>query len=183
MIVLDNLGQYRRGRIWINDLPDNKYKVIDKLTTSVELKQSIHIKPSSLALELLLSRRDMSNYAFLGVKFIPNKEKRVNISVDVSLDEDELLNDHIAMKSDNVFVGIPTEYAEAVLSTAKKVIEEISQFSSGDLEFYIGAHGEVGSSKLSFSKVAEIIIKLMIVEPDIKSVNQIEDLVSSYLKS
>ncbi|SYX81803.1 hypothetical protein [Paenibacillus alvei] len=181
MIILDNLGQFRRGRIWINDLPEMRYKVVDNLTSSVKVKPKNYTRPTSLALELLLSRRDMSNYALLGVKFIPGNDDRVNITVNVGEDEDELLNDNIAMKSDNVFVGIPLEYAEAVLNSAKNVIEETSQFPSGDLEFYIGAHGESGSSKFSFSKVTEVIVKLLISAPESKNTNELETFVSSNL--
>lgn len=180
MIILDNLGRFQLGRIWINDVPEIKYKEINKLTSAVEVKEIINMEPCRMALELLLSRRDISNYAFIGVKYIPNKEKNLNISVYVSEDEGEILDDNIAMKSDNVFIGIPNEYAETVLSTANKVIEGLPQFSSGDLEFYIGAHGEVGSSKLSFSKVTELIIKLLVIEREgIKSLNQIEELISN----
>ncbi|WCF08136.1 hypothetical protein NDS46_28410 [Paenibacillus thiaminolyticus] len=181
MIILDNLGQFRRGRLWVNDMPELRYKVVDKLTSSIEVKQKKYIRPTSLALEMLLSPRDMSNYAFLGVKFIPNNDNRVNITVNVGEDEDELLNDNIAMKSDRVFVGIPCEYAEAILNTSKNVIEETLQFPSGDLEFYIGAHGESGSSKFSFSKVTEVILKLLIGEPESKNVEQLETFISNSL--
>lgn len=181
MITLNNLGQNRRGRIWIKDLPELEYKVIDKISTSIQLQQNNDIKPSQLALELLLSRRDMSNYAFLGVRFTPKNGNKVNICVHVGIDEDEPLDDHIAKKSDRVFVGIPWEYAEEIIISAKKVIQEISQFPSGDLEFYLGAHSEVGSSKMTFSKVTEIILGLLITEPDSSDVNKIERIVSSYL--
>lgn len=39
MIILDNLGQFRRGRLWVNDMPELRYKVVDKLTSSIEVKQ------------------------------------------------------------------------------------------------------------------------------------------------
>ncbi len=93
----------------------------------------------SIALELLLSRRDMSNYAFLGIKFTPKNIKSLNIRVNISLDEDEILSDNIAMKSDTVFLGIPNEYAEAIIDTTNKVVREHSLFSCGDLEFFYGS--------------------------------------------
>lgn len=86
---------------------------------------------------MLLSPRDMSNYAFLGVKFIPNNDNRVNITVNVGEDEDELLNDNIAMKSDRVFVGIPCEYAEAVLNTAKMLLKKHCSFRVVILSFIL----------------------------------------------
>ncbi|MGE7090718.1 hypothetical protein ACQKII_04525 [Lysinibacillus sp. NPDC048646] len=157
MIALANLGQNKKGKLWVNDLPDLNYKIINRLTTSIDIEKSMYIKPTSIALELLLSRRDMSNYAFLGIKFMPKNIKNLNIRVNISSEEDEILSDNIAMKSDTVFLGIPNEYAEAIIDTTNKVVREHSLFPCGDLDFFIGAHGEIGSSKFSFSKVTESI--------------------------
>ena len=45
----------------------------------------------------------------------------------------------------------------------------------------MGGHGKIGSSKFSFSKVTEILLKLLIIELENKSINQIENLVKSGL--
>ncbi|MFY0517977.1 hypothetical protein ACOMCU_09100 [Lysinibacillus sp. UGB7] len=181
MIALDNLGQNKKGKLWVNNLPDLNYEIINRLTTSINIENCMYIKPTSIALELLLSKRDMNNYAFLGMKFTPENIKSLNIRVNTSLDLDEILSDNIAMKSDTIFLGIPNEYAEAIIDTTNKVVREHSLFPCGDLEFFMGAHGEIGSSKFSFSKVTEILLKLLIIEAENKSINQIENLVKSGL--
>lgn len=177
MIILKNLGQYRKGKLWINELPIMDYDIIDKLELSLTIKNGMEVKPCSLALELLLSPRQVSNYAFLGVDFTPNNENKLEITVRISCDEGEILEDNIASQSDEVHIGLPKEYGQAILRGAQKTLNEIPNFSGGTLNFNIGAHGLIGSSQLSFSKVAEIIIKLLIIDPNNSDENQLEDVI------
>lgn len=177
MIILNNLGQYRKGRLWINDLPKMVYDHIDSLELSLTINKGLEVKECSLALELLLSPRQVSNYAFLGVDFIPNNGNKLEISVSTSQDEGEILENTIASQSDEVHNGLPKEYGQAILRSVQKTLDEIDKFSGGTLNFNIGAHGLVGSSQLSFSKVAEIIIKLLTIDPNTADESQLEDII------
>ncbi|MDP5275122.1 hypothetical protein [Chengkuizengella axinellae] len=177
MINLKNLGHYRKGKLWINDLPRMDYDNIDRIELLLTINKGLKIKPCSLALELLLSPRQVSNYAFLGVDFIPNNENKLVITVCVSHDEGEKLDNNIASSSDEVHIGLPKEYGEAILSSVQKTLSEIPNFSGGILNFNIGAHGLVGSSQLSFSKVTEIIVKLLAIDPNISDDYQLEDVI------
>lgn len=177
MIILNNLGQYRRGKLWVNDLPRMDYDCIDILELSLTINKGLELKPCNLALELLLSSRQVSNYAFLGAEFIPNSGDKLEVAISVGNDEGEVLEDNIASQLDEVHIGLPNEYGQAILRSVQKTLDELPNFSGGVLNFNIGAHGLVGSSQLSFSKVTEIIIKLLASDPNSSDENKLEDVI------
>ena len=181
MIILENLGQYRKGRLWIDKLPNLPFKASEKVQTNVKVNTGLDLKPIALAVEVLLSPRHVSNYAFLGVKFTPNQGNELNVYVHVTGDEGVVMHDNIAFKSDEVHVGLPYEYADAILKNARNIIEVLPQFSGGILEFCIAAHGLIGSSQASFAKAAEIIINLLITDLNQSDENKLKQIVANSL--
>lgn len=169
MITLDNLGGLMKGRLWINTSPNLPCKTNKTLSITIEANNESRINLTSIVLEILLLPRHISNYALLGAKFTPNIGKSLHIRVSVSKFDGELLKDSIAMPEDEVRIGIPEEYSQTIIDTAKNVANRIGGLPSGVLEFYVGAHGYVGSSNQIFSKVTSVILKLMTVNLDVES--------------
>jgi hypothetical protein len=181
MIELDNLGGFRKGRLWINSLPELTSKVIKVLTSSVN-SENHKWNSKAIALELLLAPREISNYAFLGVKYIPSEDSYLNIEVRVSEYEGALLTDTIALSTDEVHVGIPEEYAETIMATVKDYLKNYG-LSSGTLLFDLGAHGHVGSSKIIFSKTTKILMSLLGKNLNDTTVNEYKEMIASELMS
>lgn len=161
MIILDNLGKYRKGRLWVGQMPRIESTTVEVLRRSINETEKIQLNSSNIALELFLPPREISNYAFLGAMYTPNNGEKLEIRVKVSNANDKIFENSIALSSDEVHVGIPKDYAEAIVDSAEKTIKEIIRFSPGVLEFSIGAHGYIGSSKYIFSKTTEIILNIM----------------------
>lgn len=181
MIVLDNLGKYRKGKLWKNQMPNIESTVIEILRKSIYETERIQWESSNIALELLLAPREVSNYALLGATYIPNGGEKLEIRVKVSAGDDKLFEDAIALSCDEVHVGIPKDYAEAIVNATEKTIREIKSFSPGVLEFSIGAHGYVGSSKLIFSKITDIILKIMSKNPSEFSEDELKEFILTEL--
>jgi len=174
MIILDNLEKHRRGRVWTDEMPNISYDVIQQLHSFIEIKSNSKIRATNLALELSLPR-GASNYALVGFRYVPTKNKVVEIKVNVSSNTGEIINDTTASQIDQVHVGMPLEYANVVLNTARSVIQEINDYPSGILEFNLGAHALIGSSQVIFSKITSIIIKLLCKNPSIMSSEEIKN--------
>lgn len=174
MITLDNLGEFKKGRLWINTSPNIQCKTNNTLKINIETNNVAKIKITNIALEVLLIPRHISNYALLGAKFTPGIGKALQIQVDISQYDGEITKDSIAMPEDEVHVGIPEEYSQTIIETAQKVIKERGGLPSGVLEFYVGAHGYVGSSKQIFSKITSVILKLMTINLDAGLVEEIK---------
>ncbi|TCS96769.1 hypothetical protein [Hazenella coriacea] len=177
MIMLENLGSYRKGRLWVKNMPRINYTVIDQIYSTLPVEKGLVLSPCNLALETLFSPRQVSNYAFLGVNFTPNDGEIIEITINTSLDEGRILEDHIAFQSDEVYMGIPYEYGEAILSSVQETLLDIQTFSGGKLNFHMGAYGQVGTSQRSFSKTTEIMIRLLTINPYIADEKQLEEMI------
>ncbi len=161
MIVLDNLGDLRRGRIWINEKP--KIKSVSK--EIIELKIGNAIKCAcdiqSICIELFLGPRDISNYGLLGVELLDNNSNQLNLIMNVSDVDESIYYENLAMQTDEVHIGIPRIYAKSILNVSEKIFKESDRIPAVDLTFGIGAHGYVGSSQLIFTILTKIIISLL----------------------
>jgi len=159
MINLDNLGGHQKGRLWINDFPEIKIKTIDTIQKTVEGVEDISKCSKSVVLELLLPR-NASNYALLGVTYTPLNSKKLDIVINVGTADDVVLKDNIAFTSDEVHIGIPAEYALTIIDSAVDTLKDL-EFPSGILFFDVAAHGHVGSSKMIFSRVTKMLVKII----------------------
>ncbi|WP_055666130.1 hypothetical protein [Desnuesiella massiliensis] len=175
MIILDNLGEFRKGRLWINTFPNFQCTTIKTIKTIVESNNCNKINIYNITLELLLMPRHTSNYGLLGAKFTPTNKGLLEIQVDVSQYNGDITKDSIAMPEDEVHVGIPEEYAHSIMQTSISVIKEIGGLPSGILQFNLGAHGYVGSSILIFSKITSAILKLMTKKVDVDLIREIKE--------
>ncbi|VBB09156.1 Hypothetical protein LUCI_4442 [Lucifera butyrica] len=159
MIKLDNLGGYKRGRLWINDFPGFESKIIDTIHRTFVGAKEIPRCNKSVVLEILLPR-NASNYALLGATFIPLVGGTLDVKINIGVHDDAVLKDNIAFTSDEVHVGIPKEYAFAVMDSVAETLDD-SEFPPGILFFDVGAHSDVGSSRMIFSRVTKILIKII----------------------
>jgi hypothetical protein len=159
MIMLNNLEGYKKGRIWINNPPNIRSNSVDKVVKSIETKKNLTWKEKYIAIELLLSPRQASSYAFIGAKYTPSTNDKLEIIVNISGFNDSVMVDNIALSTDEVHVGIPKDYALTIINAAIEKTNELN-FPSGHLYFNIGAHGHVGSSKTSFRTATIVIMEL-----------------------
>lgn len=170
MITLKNLGRFRKGRIWTNEAPELEYETIEVLRETVDVTSLKRWDEKNLIFELSLPRNS-SNYALLGLKYIPDNEKVLKVEIKVGRSDDVLLENNIAQIVDEVHVGIPEEYARAILEYTKENSKEID-VPPGTLMFDVGAHGYVGSSQAIFLSVTKILLN--IIDKDLKSISEDE---------
>lgn len=182
MIKLDNLGGFKKGRIWIGEMPNIKGSVIDIVKSSFEVTNQQQWEHKAIAIELLLAPREISNYALIGAKYIPSNNGNLEIKVNISSFDDTILLDNIALSTDEVHMGIPKEYALSIASIAKEKSIELN-YPMGSLVFDIGAHGHVGSSKMVFSTVTKVLMGLLSMNVLEKSYEELNEIVSNLLKS
>ncbi len=180
MITL-NLGGFREGRLWINEKPNITMEVIDSLVESVDVSNFQQWEEKNIVLELFLAPRDVSNYAMLGVKYIPTDTQKLNILVNITGFNGDILKDNIALLTDEVHMGIPQDYASSIINTAKEKAIEL-KFPVGSLMFEIGAHGYVGSSKITFVILTKVLMGLLSENINEGLGEKLNDMVVSFLK-
>ncbi|MCT8978826.1 hypothetical protein N4T77_19800 [Clostridium sp. CX1] len=172
MIIVENKTKFIRARLWTDELPELKYNTIEVLKVDIETVNAENWQQKYLGLELSLSRNS-SNYALLGVKYVPSKEKVLKVKVNVGMSNDVILKNNIAQEIDEVHVGIPKEYAAPIINYIQENINKIN-IPPGTLLFNTGAHGYIGSSQTVFLLSTKILINM--IHKDLKSIYE-DDLI------
>ena len=90
----------------------------------------------------------------------------------VSKEELSYTSDLMSDSYDKVLVGISEEYGNSILDSAVETIIEMGGITPGDINFSIGSHAECGSSKVVFSQVTRILLKLS--QYDLLNMTEIE---------
>lgn len=96
------------------------------------------------------------------------------IVVDVFDFDTEVFPNSLGIKPDNIQLGLPEDYVIGVFKGFESNI-----LRKGKYRFFIGAHGEVGSSVNVFDYICRVLMRLLI-ENDINT-NMVENVINSEL--
>ncbi|WP_339223356.1 hypothetical protein [Paenibacillus sp. FSL H8-0332] len=158
--VTNDLGKFRKAVIWKNELPSIPIKLGQELEITLELSRPIVSEDKKLALELKLPRNS-SYYALLGIEFIANQTSKLIIKTVIGDSSNSMFHSELEQGKENIYSGIPAEYAEIILNSAKEIAIESKWLYSGRITFACGAHSVVGSSEAIFSKVTKVLMVLL----------------------
>jgi hypothetical protein len=155
------LGKHRRARVWIGELPDATYPSLKTLTHTIATdRESLHgLRMAAIEVFVPLGPRSM--YGLLGGRWQPGATDQLSVDVSVSATNERLLPDSLAMKGDEVRVGLPVEYAKAVLAGVDMAKSELSALTAGKLLINCAAHGTIGSCEAVYKHLAAILVKLL----------------------
>ena len=157
-----------RARIWVDHQFQSVCPCIETLSVSVRSSDSSYDNHRSVAVELFLPK-DADNYAFLGAFYKSEIRGTLDVTVNVSTGAGLVFEDHIAHINELVRFGIPEFYAKSITEFFVEKSKSYD-FKSGRLNFYIGAHAEIGSSVSMFKKVCQILLELCEAEEVSESV-------------
>jgi len=154
------LGKYRRARVWIGELPVATYPSAKTLTHTVAASDASQSEPKLAAVEVFVPLGARSMYGLLGGQWTPGATGQLSVDVGITDPNGPLFADNIAGKGDEVRVGLPAEYAQAVLAGVNLVQGELNTLSAGKLTINFAAHGAIGSCEAVYKHLAAILIKL-----------------------
>jgi hypothetical protein len=112
------------------------------------------------AIELFVPLGPRSMYGLLGGQFNPDAVGHLSVDVSVSAAKGRLLADNLATKDDEVRVGLPAEYAQAVLAGVDLAETELKTLLPGKLSVSCAAHGAIGTCEAVYKHLSAILIKL-----------------------
>ena len=112
------------------------------------------------AIEVFVPLGPRSMYGLLGGQWKPGATGQLSVDVSVSATNERLLADSLAMKGDEVRVGLPVQYAKAVLAGVDMAKSELSALTAGKLSINCAAHGTIESCEEVYKHLAAILVKL-----------------------
>ncbi|TXK85755.1 hypothetical protein [Paenibacillus sp. N3.4] len=127
-------------RLWINSYEAIHFNVIDSFEHTIKPNKPIILNSKISIVVELLKYKNASNYALLGATFIPFEDGVLRVKGLVGKDTGEALLDNIAFSNDEVQVGIPVEYSQAILNTTLRHGYNSDSLPTGTLFFNFGAH-------------------------------------------
>ena len=154
------LGKYRRARVWIGNLPDAACPSVKTLTHTIAAGGELQNGLRLAAIEVFVPLGPRSMYGLLGGQFEPDATGQLTIDVNVSTATERLFADSLTVKGDQVRVGLPAEYAQAVLAGVNLAHSEMDALASGKLSFNCAAHGAIGSCEAVYKHLAAVLVKL-----------------------
>jgi len=160
-------------KIWDDELPTQNCGVIKKIIKDFGGNGKCLDKNKSMAVELRMPK-NVSNYAMLGVVY-KKDDTECRIEIETNDYEEIEYTENIALNPDYIHMGIPEDYVAGIEKCFN--INGEKTINDGIYKFCVGAHGEVGSSILSFAITCNILIKLLITE--IISKDKVEEIIKS----
>jgi hypothetical protein len=175
-----NLDRYKKARVWVGELPELSYDVLQVEERRLAAQGGMLAEVRCAAVELLIPTGPRSLYGALGATFSPGITGQLLVQVATSAEDGELVASALTGRLDEVHIGLPQEYAGAVLEGAVNT-EEIHLLGPGILRFDHAAHGYVSSAQVIFRRVARTVVRLLCLdegaasEGDLRAILERED--------
>jgi len=155
------LGKHRQARVWIGELPNAACSSIEILNHSVAAKSRSQTELTLVAIEVYVPLGPRSMYGLLGGEWQPDQSNQFSVEISVSAANERLFTDNLAKRGDEVRVGLPAEYAKAVVTGVDVAKDELSMLPSGKLSINRAAHGAIGSCEAVYKHLAAVLVKLI----------------------
>ena len=159
------LSHHQRANVWLDEAPPAAYAASSVVTKFVMPKVAIEPAREIAGVEVSIPHGPKFSYALLGAELVAADVDGLEVIV--------LVNEvgvpfpvSLAGKLDEVKIGLPREYVDAVISGVAKVAEAVGAPTKRKLRFGWAAHGLLGSSPWVFENASGIVLQLLTLESD-----------------
>ena len=158
MRVLE-LPYLRKGRIWLNELPDASYSSDSVVTHTMPADVRLRPTFSMAAVELRAPAGARSLYGLLGGVYDFDSSGTLTIEIGLS-DSDQRKFIGFDDGVDDIRVGLPSEYSSGVVEGIRRTQNRLMDVSGGRLRITCAAHGAIGSSPSTFESLASTLLAI-----------------------
>jgi hypothetical protein len=152
MIDSFELSRYRRVNVWLDERPPAEFIASSMVTRMVKPNMVVDASRRIAAIEINIPHGPRASYALLGAELIESDVDGLEVVVSVNA-AGFPFEPSLALKSDEVKVGLLDEYARAVVGGIERMAETSGLPTKAVLRFRWAAHGSVSSSSLIFSEL------------------------------
>jgi hypothetical protein len=167
MIHSFQLSHYRRANVWLDEAPPADFTAASLVTRHVMPRMIVEAQRRIAGIEFNIPHGPRASYALLGAELVDTDVEGLEVAVSVN----KLgfpFQRAIALKPDEVKVGLLDEYSSAVIAGVAKVAEAVGAPTKMELRFRWAAHAVVGSSPSAFEKASELVLQLLMLPEDVR---------------
>jgi hypothetical protein len=159
------LSHHRRANVWLDEAPPAEFTASSFVTRMVAPKVVVEAARTVVGVELSIPHGPRASYGLLGAELVEADMDGLEVVVSVN-NVGFPFQGSVALKPDDVKVGLLDEYANAVVTGVAKVGELRGVPTRASLRFRWAAHGVVGSSPSTFEKVSGLVVQLLTLPKD-----------------
>jgi hypothetical protein len=156
------LSGHRRANVWLEEAPPAAYTASSVEAKTVKPRVAIDATRRVVGVEVSFPHGPKSSYALLGAELVEANVAGLEISVSVN-SVGAPFSASLAQKLNEVKIGLPNEYAGAVVRGAVRCAEEVGAPVQRKLWFRWAAHGFVNSSPYIFEQVSEMVLRFLTI--------------------
>jgi|GEM_PF-5413021 len=165
MTMTIQLNAIAKVRIWFGERPTSGFPAKGVLFESTA-SGGDGPHTSLIGIEAFVPRGGMAEYGLLCLEFQPTEGGALRIEVPHSEMGGAPWADTLAGKVDDVRVGLPQEYATAVVASISSAAA--GRFRSGVLRVIDAVHGMVGSTPNFFGKLGRAAVELELADESMR---------------
>ncbi len=163
------LPRHARANVWLDDAPRATYAATSYLGRTLAPIRTIEPARRLAAIELFVPHGPSLSYALLGAELVMAESTDLEVSVSVSKEGPPLISP-LTGKLDRVSIGLPKEFAQAVLDGASRTAQELGAPTQRKLLYRWAAHGFVSSSPTVFENASAMVLRfLTLTENDLEA--------------
>lgn len=180
--LLDS-GKGQKAKVWLNDLPLHSDRSLETKIYSCRSESKSGSRLKDAAVELYAPVGPMALYGLLGASFIHDESGELTVELRLSTSEEQLYKNALRTTADDVYIGLPTEYANSVESALRTTASTGNVRISGRLSATCSAHSLTASSNVAFRKVAAALFLLFCIGNADMDEDELEAMLSPLLFS
>lgn len=155
------IGSVGHANVYATELQEARFDPEEKINFSLPAKISDFNEKRCRTIEIFVPKGGRAIYGMLGGCFEPDIGSKIDIKINVLNKVLVPYNKSLAAKVDDVHVGLPRDFANAVEKALRALVEsDEPQLNSGKLTISVSAHGAVGSSEFVYEKLTLLLHRL-----------------------
>jgi hypothetical protein len=163
-----SLSHSRKVRIWVDELPEDVFiGAAGFVERRFPSNEPLAFR-RKISIELFIPRGGRFDYGLIGGELLPNDADEFIVTVCHSARHPHPLADSLAGALDDVLVGFPRDYADAVADGIAMADSDHASLPASNLRVCHGAYGKLGSSVFFFRLLGKTFYR-MITAPAIPS--------------
>ena len=156
-----SLSHSGKARIWINDLPEDRLIGFDHCIERRFRSTASQFFSRKIAIELFIPRGGRFDYGLIGGELLSTDADEFVVMVCYSAAQPRPLADSLAGALDDVLIGLPRDYANAVADGIAMDDSKHASLPAGQLRICYGAYGRVNSSVFFFRLLGKVLFRMI----------------------